>query len=517
MRRFSVIIFLLLIANSVCARDVNVPLDHWVYSFLERMEARGLIRDAAMRCYPLTRRTVARLLVAVATGSNRLTPVELARLSQFKGEFHNELFLLNKRAQARYFERHFIRWKQDNHVAFFDIDFGQRFTRANIRNDDGSGRTSETRLGGIVRGTIGNKMGFYMHAYNTLHRGAGTFSENYNPAHGMPVGIAGSNVYSDDASAYITFSNNYLLLEYGRDQIKWGNGYNGSLVLSRENPRFEMLKLHLAFKRWQYTAFHGWLHHSNSAKYIAGHRLTWVPNEWLTLSGSETVIYSNRNIETLYLNPIMPFHVAEHHLGDRDNNTMGLEVTLFPYAGHKIYAELFLDDFNSSQNPFTYYGNKFAFMIGHHWVDPFGWRDSEIRLEYTRIEPYVYTHKDSTLRYQNYDQSIGHWLGPNADDLYIRAEHAFHRDVTAALIIERVRHGEGSIYRPHLESDGTRKQFLQGTVESKWNYGFEIVDQLFRDAFISLQYTYSKIDNAGRIAGIKATEQQAIIRFTLNW
>ncbi|MBN2012147.1 hypothetical protein JW960_22650 [candidate division KSB1 bacterium] len=499
------------------ASDVNVPISHWVYPYLERMESARIISDPELRAYPLTRTAVARSLVIINANRNKLSAVDQQRLDQLRLEFDQELVALGEKAPARYAERHFIRWREDEHYAFFDIDFRQTFEKVTSNRDTLDERTSRTRLGGIVRGQLGGKLGFFMHAHNTLLRGTQDYAVQFDPGIGTPIGMAGDNAYSDDATAYITFSNRWMFLEFGRDQIKWGPGYRGSLMLSRENPQFELLKIQFSFKRWNYSAFHGWLHYSGDAKYLAGHRLSWRLLPWLYVSGSETVIYSNRNIEPLYVNPFMPFHVAEHHLGDKDNNAMSFDLTAFPIVGHKFYLGLFLDDFNSSKPLLKHYGNKFAFLIGHQWVDPFGLTDSELRWEYTRVEPYVYTHKDSTLIYDNYNQSIGHWLGPNADDLFIQFEHSFHKDVSAALFTERIRHGRGDMYHPHTWADGWYKKFLEGTVETDWKTGFEITDQIMRDTFITLRYNYARISNLDRQDGVSATNHEAHIRLVLNW
>ena len=109
-------------------------------------------------------------------------------------------------------------------------------------------------------------------------------------------------------------------------------------MLSSENPLFELFKLKFKFNRFQFTSFHGSLHSDVGTKYLAGHRLELMLCPKLYLSGSEAVVYGDRNVEFAYLNPIMPYHVAEHHLGDKDNNTMAFDVTAFPIKNHKLYV-----------------------------------------------------------------------------------------------------------------------------------------------------------------------------------
>ena len=421
------------------------------------------------------------------------------------------------KANSRYFERHLITWSEDEHKIKVDFDFAQTFDVKHGDQHNETERTSRTVMGGIIRGRLGQHFNFYIHAQNTLHKGTDITEESFSPQCGAPITISGKNVYSDDAWAYLTYTRHWFQFEFGRDNIKWGPGRRGSLMISAENPLFEMIKLKFKFNRFKFTSFHGWLHSGNSNKYLAGHRLELKVFPWLYISGSETIIYGNRNIEMSYLNPIMPYHVAEHHLGDKDNNAMAFDMTIFPFRNNKFYFELFLDDFTTAENPFTYYGNKWAFLIGQRWVTPFGLKNADIQWEYTRIEPYVYTHKDSANTYQNYDKSIGHWLGPNSDDLFIEMGYILNRDLSIALSTERIRRGDGDINIPHTSDDPKEKKFLSGTVETKWSFGFSVTDQLFRDIFLSLNYYYIKTDNLDRKEGVQSDDSRASLQLIVNW
>lgn len=519
MKKFAHILFIsfTLLTQISFAQTVNVPLKHWVYDFIDRLETKGIFYQLSTKSYPLSRTEISLILAKIEHNKKTLSSTELALFDQLKGEFHEELEQLNIKSDPLYFERHLMSWSEGVHKAKVDFDFAEVFDVKRGDQYQTADRTSHMTMGGIIRGRFGQHFNFYIHAQNTLNRGSEISNESFDPRYGTPIVISGKNVYSDEAWAYLTWDHAWFQLEFGRDQIKWGPGRHGSLMISKENPLFEMLKLKFKFSRFQFTSFHGSLHSGIGAKYLAGHRLELKAFPWLYISGSEAVIYGNRNVELSYLNPLMPYHVAEHHLGDKDNNSMAFDMTCFPLKNHKFYFELFLDDFTTAENPFTYYGNKFAFLLGYRWISPFGLTDADINWEYTRIEPYVYTHKDSINTFQNYDKSIGHWLGPNSDDLFIELRYLFNRDLKLSLSAERIRHGEGDINTPHRASDGTRKRFLSGTVETKWSFGFNFTDQLFRDVFLSLNYYYMKTDNLNRIEGAKSKDSQASFQLSLNW
>ena len=516
-----IIIFAVLLSGSLLSQSVNLPLNHWAYNFLERLETKNAFNSLALRTRPISRNDAAKILVEISDNIKekklKLSRTERDKFEQLKGEFHEELFKLNKRAKKMYHERHLLQWKENNSHFKVDVDFSQRFEIGRGDQLDSTARTSRTTGGAIIRGNLNNSLAFFLHFKNTLVRGETHERENFNPEFGKPTVIAGKNVYQDEASAYFVWRLPWFDFEFGRDQAQWGPGCQGSLMLSANNPLFDMFKIRANYKRFHFTSIHGRLNSSVGRKFYAAHRLEFQPFPWLQLAGSEAVVYGNRDAELQYINPIMPYHIAEHHLGDKDNNTLGFDATLFPLKGHKIYTEIFLDDFTSTENPFTYFGNKFAFMVGHFWVNPLGIPNLGLRLEYTRIEPFVYTHHDSINVYQNYNQIIGHWLGPNSDQFYFETEWLVNRDLNIKFLTERVRHGEGDVSSPHAKADGIKKSFLSGTVEKRWRFGISITDQIIRDIFLTFQYHFIDTKNLGKIEGINSRDNQIVVQLSGNW
>ena len=518
---FFFVFLLILISNISFSQSVNVPLNHWAYNFLERLETRGVFSSLLLRARPISRKDLADILLQIekATKQNNIgfTKSELDLFEQLKGEFFEELDEFSIKTNNKMHERHLLKWEENNNKFKIDLDFSQRFEINRGNQFDSTKRVSNTTIGGIIRGKLKNSLAFYLHFKNTLVKGENIKRENFNPDQGMPVVIAGENVFKDDASAYFVWKLPWFEMELGRDQAQWGPGYKGSLMLSRFNPLFDMLKIRAGFNRFYFTSIHGKLNSSFGAKYIAAHRLEFRAFPWLYLAGSESVIYGNRDAELQYLNPIMPYHVAEHHLGDKDNNTMAFELTMFPFRGHKFYGELFLDDFTSSENPFKYFGNKFAFLAGFFWVNPLGISNTGFRTEYTRIEPFVYTHYKPINIYQNYNQNIGHWLQPNSDLLFFEFNSLINRDLHVKFQVERIRHGKGDIYTPHKKEDGMNKKFLAGIVETRYRFGIDITDQIIRDFFLTLQYNYLDTKNLDRIPGNNSRGSQVIFQLSANW
>ena len=520
--QLTLLISIIFLLNSTgITQSVNLPLEHWSYQFLDRLETKGLFKEMSERSLPMSRMDIARILSQVEAtdkkGVIKLTNSERDRFEQLKGEFHEELEKLAIQFDQRYRERHLFTWSEQENSIHADFDFG--FNLDVRRGDQYSAteRTSHTTLGGILRGNFKKSLGFHIFVRNTIHRGVEITQRNFNPSRGTPISYAGKNVYTDEAIAYFIWKLPWFQLEVGRDKAKWGPGYRGSLMLSAQNPLFDMTKLKTRFKRFQFESIHGHLNSSNGKKFLAAHRLEIRVAPWLYVAGSEGVIYGNRDVEFQYLNPIMPYHVAEHHLGDQDNNTIGFDFTVFPLKKLKCYFELFIDDYTLSESVFRYYGNKFAFLTGGYWVEPFGLKNVDLHAEYARVEPFVYTHHDSINVYQNYDQSIGHWLGPNADDWFIEANYSPNRDLILTWSLEQVRKGEGDIAQGWNESFGEKKQFLNGTIEKRSIYGFKVTDQILRDVFLSLKAYWIQTTNLDRIADKNVLDKRVNFELLLNY
>jgi len=503
------------------SQSVNLPMEHWIYPFIELLETKGLYDEIGFRSFPLSRQEIAKILSQadrmVKEKHISLTMTEMAQLEQFKGEFHEELENLKLHADPSYHERHLFSWSQANNKIHADFDFGFDLDVRKGDRTPATEATTHTTLGGILRGKLKESLGFHVFVRNTIHRGTDITQENYDPSQGLPISLSGKNVYTDEAIAYLVWKLPWFRLEVGRNRAKWGPGYRGSLMLSMQNPLFDMIKLKLKVKRFQFTSIHGSLNSSVGSKYFAAHRLEIKLFSWLYLAGSESVVYGNRGIEFQYLNPIMPYHVAEHHLGDRDNNMIGFDISAFPLKNVKLYFELFLDDYSLSKNPFTYFGNKFAFLIGGYWVEPLGIENVDLHTEYARIEPYVYTHYDPINVYQNYDQSIGHWLGPNADHLFMELNFRPSRDLKLTLTLDKVRNGTGSITEPWNASLGMKKEFLSGVVEELTDYGVHLSHQMFRDFFVRLKANWMLTKQFNLVENEDVSDFRVHLQLLLNY
>ncbi len=511
-----------LFANlSLKAQSVDLDFNHWIYDFLTKMEARGLFNkfDAGMK--PYSRQEIANLLYQIhqksAVNPTLLSKAEKGLLEQFKGEFYDELAAKNIEIQSRYYERHPVRWKEGENRLYLDFYFRENLGLMTGDQYPKSDYRTEMTLGGILRGDLGKNFSFFVDVQNRMRSVEDSLKEQFDPSQGQPIVTTGAHAFSDQAVAYLKWQLPGFTLKFGRDYLRWGPGYRGGLTISQNNPPFDMILLQTRFQRFNFQYFHGFLNSKFEHKYLIGHRVELKVTNWLYLSGTETVIYGNRDLEWQYLNPLMPYHVAEHHLGDKDNNMMSFDISAYPFKNQKYYAEFFLDDFSSSESWFRYIGNKFAFLVGGYWTAPLGLKDLDLRLEYTRVEPFVYTHYDSGNTYLNYDQIIGYWTGPNSDNLFLEANYWLFKDVHLKFSWEQVRRGRGDVSVFPTKADGDQKYFLDGVVEKQRIWSFQIKDQLFKDVFLLFRTNLINTHNLGKIDGQHSFDKQFHFELFLNY
>jgi hypothetical protein len=124
-----------------------------------------------------------------------------------------------------------------------------------------------------------------------------------------------------------------------------------------------------------------------------------------------------------YLNPLLPLYATMGGQKWADNALTVADFALFlPHV--KVYGQALMDYFRVPwQNDWqdTLFGgpNCTAVQVG---VLADLARQATLRYEYATISNYTYYHRDRFLAYSNYGVSLGHPLGPDADQHYVELD-----------------------------------------------------------------------------------------------
>jgi hypothetical protein len=248
----------------------------------------------------------------------------------------------------------------------------------------------------------------------------GYSSDLYNIKKGRDYNIARA-ILQYKASDWLQFS-------LGHDNNFIGNGYRSLLLSDFSAPYFHFrVNTHI-----------GKLHYQNlfaelqaegqrdrrgdlllTKKYFVNHYLGFSLLENLNVGLSETVVFSRSNqFELQYLNPIIFYRSVEQSLGSPDNVILGMNVQWDILERTRVYGQFTFDEFKFRElfiENQGWWGNKWGSQIGVLITDV-GLKQSLLRLEWNRIRPYTYQHRDSISNYTHARQPLAHPSGANLNE-----------------------------------------------------------------------------------------------------
>jgi hypothetical protein len=137
----------------------------------------------------------------------------------------------------------------------------------------------------------------------------------------------------------------------------------------------------------------------------------------------------------------------------------------------ELQGTFFLDeDILGNLSDLEKFTNKTAYQVGAFWYEPLTINDLSLIIEYTKIRPYVYTHYDIKNNYTAYGALLGHRIGPNADELMIRANYNFSERLRFSSEYRYTRK-ENNIY----DDNGNLIKNVGG--DAALSHGFVVVNQ----------------------------------------
>jgi len=323
-----------------------------------------------------------------------------------------------------------------------------------------------------------------------------------------------------------------LNLQIGRDSMRWGPAYQGSLILSDNPPPFDMLKysgtVDLSdfgggYGNLSFTKFFSLLDSLDGQnRYFSGQRLEYKPFDSFILGLSETAIIS-QDSSLLFYNPlpfIPPYYatwwIASMFSPQEVNCNVSVDMELNFHPGIKLYGEWMADDliFFPEENP---YPSRTGFLAGAYFADPLDTGNTDFRIEYTHINNYVYFPTRPWQDYLYQGEYIGSPLGPDADQLYLELTHRLSDKFNLSLSYTHERHGEGQVGIP-LPSDpviANENIFLSGIIEKQQAYQAEISYTMSPQWELSASATLGNIENKDNTVG--ENENNTYFQLELNY
>ena len=522
-------LLLLFIAISVApfleAQVVYEPLYEDVYNFLRRVSQKGIIEfDDLIR--PLPRTYITEKLLETDSLSSQLTSLEKEELKFFLKDFYFEKWLIDgnekKKENLNYFSYDPAdRWRMFSYG-------GESFKiNANIILGAEIGSVKKAKQthfwnGFYSFGYISNILGFSFDFRDNTETGTTLDkTRSFTPLTGVNA-KTDMNTYNyspdkmeyEEAKMMLATDWKWGSLAVGKEFLEWGYADNGLLVISQKPPSYPYIRLDIHPVSWlSFNYFHAWLSSDVidttsfyptatgnqrflfREKYLASHTLTIKPTKGLDIALGESIIYSDR-LEILYLIPITFFRLADHYLS-RQYNEAGSNAQFFFNVSSKghiknthLYGTLFIDEltlnglFKSEDQR-----NQIGFTLGSSLTDlPID--NLTLKLEYTKIYPYVYQHYINTTTYESASYVLGHWMGNNADQVYGSVKYRFLRGLEALVYAKYIRQGEHA--DPAKIFDQPQPPFLYGLRTNYTYLGAQVKYEFMHDLFVRARYQYMK-------------------------
>jgi hypothetical protein len=319
---------------------------------------------------------------------------------------------------------------------------------------------TDTRAGGrgiispMLRGYIG-KFSFYSgldvwteYVYDSLFSPSSWQPYDGNPYTFYGRGNESANMRASDLPrAGISYDAGRINLQAGLDYIRTGPAVHYPLTFSGETPPITYFRGIFDLFHFEYSHTVGLLRsQKDKSKYLYSNRLSgtffngalvWGINE-VMIDGEPTDQQNNdpansrrpemaeekHGWEWVYCIPFVPIVFVEHYTGDKGNAALSFDASLNWPQNFRFYGEFFMDDMLAPWKIFSDdWGNKWGLTAGMQYFGSIYNKDISAGIEYSRVEPWVYTHfYGGSHRYDHFDKSLGSALGPNSQAVVINAD-----------------------------------------------------------------------------------------------
>jgi len=540
MNRFLIRIILPVIAIRFIlqAQSVDVPVQHEVYDFLKRMEARQILVDYKDAAKPLSRIQIASAFINLEKQVNEMNGVERETFEFLKTEFNYEILKISGDPEPSEMRWHLYSKNLTEGILNFDIEYS-------LSQLSAAGQSTSNRSQGLkAYGYVLNDVGFYFNFVDNLVKGDQINCSRFNnddiekcywlsaadknyysriktPLRGViPSQINDKNQYQyDEINAQLSWQIGEFNFSLEKMNNVWGFGKNGTVIFSDNAPSYPQIKMRVPLsKDIDFIYFHGELNSNltdssrayiinylnpaytkyrdvTHSKYIAAHQLEISLWDGVDLSLGESVVYSDRGPLLIYLVPVMFFKAAEHYNGDKDNCQLFGSLDLNILKNVNAYISLFIDELNTDELFDPYLSHRqVAFTTGIRLFNIPG-DNIDMTLEYSRVNPAAYNHNIPAVTFTNNGFVLGNWMGQNADNIFAEIGftpmHALH--LTAFGEIFR-KGGDLSIFDQYSTYQGNWT-FLFGPLHIERSAGLSIQYQPVRDIFVNFNSRVRTIED----------------------
>ena len=536
MKKLLLIIFIILLSSQVYSQLEYVPVSHPVYDYLKRMSLKEIIPDYNSASLPLSRQKISEYLVIIESSNSKISRTDAKILTDYLVEFSYDISKTLNKSYSLFSDfksfsvfdndrQKYLYTFSDTNVSFF-WDATSFVSQRSSKGDSlGNNSILLGEIGTRFRGTLFNSVGYYLRMSNGQkikgEKKDIDFAIATNPKFKANTKFTYENNNFDTYEGYLKYStpNEWLSIVAGKEALTYGFGYIDKLFLSTNSVPFSFLKLDLNYKSIKYSFLYGSLKGDSlgrdiANKNIATHRLDVKASSKLRFGFWESLIIADNAFNFTFLNPFSFLRSADYNAGEnlpvnKNNALMGFDFEVQPVKNVALQASLLIDDFNfatlfnNNKNGLPGNDNRFGFQIGTIWTDAFTLPNVTASLEYTKLDPFVYSHRTNKSQYTNWTLPLGHHLSPNSDEIALKLTTNIYNRLNVSLTLQHQRtankivmsgdtlianyggninRGDGDVVRSNTFLDGDRTDID--------NVKFGFTFQPIRQFFIDFEYQF---------------------------
>ena len=550
MRKYLFLAVTLLVVNTAFGQDIPQHISYTrIYDFIDELANDGFIEINSV-VKPYSRRFISDKLAEVRQQESALNKRQKDELNFFLEEYALE--------QNRLPEREFLLY--EGNYSRFDLVppvflYKDSIFRARIQPIlgmniyvNGNGQINQRWYGADFQAMIGE----HVSVYGSLRDISFAASNELNPRLSEPAYLTNvpgfqykePNDFSDSRGG-IKFGWNWGSVGLVKDNVVWGDNYNGSNILSGRVPSFPMITLQLKPAKWfEMNYIHGWLvsnvvdsarfyvendvrkWYRNHNKYIAANMFTFIPIPKLNISFGNSIIYAEDNVQPGYLIPVAFYKSIDHTLTkgiatENQNSQLFFNISSRNLKHVHVYSSVFFDEIKFNRfKPSSAEKNPVSFKIGGK-VTNFPIPNLSATAEFTRTNIINYKHSIPAISYASNSYNMGHYLVDNAQELYASLGYKLIRGLDLNVYYLNAQHGNEYNYARRGEDANIRQIISQPSLgDVIWKnqtVGFKALYEVFNNAYAVVNIENSNIEGFEAVSEPIGGENRMTAQGTLDF
>jgi hypothetical protein len=511
------VVLLILCTMTVYGQTEHVDIYNPVYRFLERMDNHNIIRQYNSFEIPKSRKEIAFYLQQVIEQRGKIGSTDQNILSDLETEYEKELYNTTKNSvriingsgyNFLHENEKFLYFRNaENFDIYINLIAGAGYIHRNIK-DEFNNNAAFVNAGGIIRGNISDRFGFYIKGTNgNIFGNTRAALADKRLAQNFKFTEKPDESFYDETEGYLTADFDLIRFKFGRDRIRLG--YGDIALIDDNSPVFDYLGLNLKYEFFNYSFIHAKMLDLASVpdvpfygdKFLVYHRIGFNINRHFNFGAGEYIIYGRRGIDLSYLNPFAFYKSIEHANRDRDNSMLFFDFNNKSIPKTKIHLAFLIDDIAWRKAGTGWYGNQVMFNTGITTNDIAG-LPADLSINYRRTEPYTFTHRISHNNFTNLGYSIAEHAMPNSE-LYSAAvtyRLNYRLEISSGMVYilhganpvdgEEIINVGGDINLGHRYADSETTVFLAGIKEYYRLLNFLLVYEPVNNIFFRLDLKY---------------------------